>query len=51
MLDPGGQLPLRTLKAAVVGSCGFALFLGRAHFVRRPSSDELTIAETYSSDA
>jgi hypothetical protein len=39
MLNPGGQLPLRTLKAAVVGSCVFALFLGACAIANTPQQD------------
>jgi len=39
MLDPRGQLPLRTLKAAVVGSCGLALFLGACGIANTPQQD------------
>ncbi len=39
MLNPGGQLPLRTLTAAVVGSCGFALFLGACAITNTPQQD------------
>ncbi len=39
MLNAGGQLPLRTLKAAVVGSCGFALFLGACAIANTPQQD------------
>jgi hypothetical protein len=35
MLDQCGQL-LRTLKAVVVGSCGFALFLGACAITNTP---------------
>ena len=38
MLDQRGQL-LRTLKAAVVGSCGFALFLGACAITNTPQQD------------
>ena len=39
MLNPAGQLPIRTLKAAVVGSCGFALFLGACAIANTPQQD------------
>jgi hypothetical protein len=39
MLNPGGQLPLRTLKAVVVGSCAFALFLGACAIANTPQQD------------
>jgi len=39
VLNAGGQLPLRTLKAAVVGSCGFALFLGACAIANTPQQD------------
>src|SRR6266581_4711613 len=39
MFNPGGQLPLRTLKAAVVGSYGFALFLGACAIANTPQQD------------
>jgi|SRR2546425_8246872 hypothetical protein len=39
MFNPGGQLPLRTLKAAVVGSCGFTLFLGACAIANTPQQD------------
>jgi hypothetical protein len=38
VLDQRGQL-LRTLKAAVVGSCGFALFLGACAITNTPQQD------------
>ena len=38
MLDQRGQL-LRTLKAAVVGSCGFAFFLGACAIANTPQQD------------
>ena len=38
MLDQRGQL-LRTLKAAVVGSCGFALFLAACAITNTPQQD------------
>jgi hypothetical protein len=38
LLDQRGQL-LRTLKAAVVGSCGFALFLGACAITNTPQQD------------
>jgi len=38
MLDQRGQL-LRTLKAVVVGSCGFALFLGACAITNTPQQD------------
>jgi hypothetical protein len=38
MLDPRAQL-LRTLKAAVVGSCWFALFLGACAIANTPQQD------------
>ena len=39
MLNPGGQLPLRTLKAVGVRSCGFALFLGACAITNTPQQD------------
>jgi len=39
MFNPGGQLPLRTLKAAVVGSCGLTLFLGACAIANTPQQD------------
>src|SRR5437899_11687010 len=39
MLNPGGQLPLRTLKAVGVRSCGFALFLGACAIANTPRQD------------
>jgi len=39
MFNPGGQLPLRTLKAAVVGLCGFTLFLGACAIANTPQQD------------
>jgi len=38
VLDQRGQL-LRTLKAAVAGSCGFALFLGACAIANTPQQD------------
>ena len=38
MLDQRGQF-LRTLKAAVVGSCGFALFLAACAITNTPQQD------------
>jgi hypothetical protein len=38
VLDQRGQL-LRTLKAAFVGSCGFALFLGACAIANTPQQD------------
>ena len=38
MLDQRGQL-LRTLTAAVAGSCGFALFLGACAITNTPQQD------------
>jgi hypothetical protein len=39
VLDQRGQL-LRTLKAAGVGSCGFALFLGACTITNTPQQDQ-----------
>src|SRR2546426_12235018 len=39
MLNPGGQLPLRTLKAVGVRSCGFALFLRACAITNTPQQD------------
>src|SRR5713101_8889658 len=39
MLNPGGQLPPRTLKAVGVRSCGFALFLGACAITNTPQQD------------
>src|SRR6266446_8465709 len=39
MLNPGGQLPLRTLKAVGVRSCGFAIFLGACAIANTPQQD------------
>ncbi len=39
MLDQRGQLPFEALIAAVVGSCGFALFLGACAIANTPQQD------------
>ena len=39
MLDQRGQLPFKALIAAVVGSCGFALFLGACAIANTPQQD------------
>jgi hypothetical protein len=39
VLDQRGQLPSGRLKAAVVASCGFALFLGACTIANTPQQD------------